>query len=275
MNTNVINNFSKLKVSLLFLPLFLIITIVLFLFSRDSLNTDKYVQIQKDCFFYINDHLGQFPNLEYNITQLGDASILLSFLIIFIIYAPKIWESLLSASLISVIVSYLLKSIFFVPRPAKIFDTDTFIIIGKKAIGFSSLPSGHSITAFTILTVLLFAFMPKKSIYKALWTFIIITIGLLIAFSRVGVGAHHPLDVIIGSIIGYSSGLLGILINQKYNIWTWVNNKKYYPIFILLTLVFSIIVITKIISENLMVYYLALICLFVSLYKVTYAYVKK
>lgn len=275
MNTNVINNFSKLKVSLLFLPLFLIITIVLFLFSRDSLNTDKYVQIQKDCFFYINHHLGQFPNLEYNITQLGDASILLSFLIIFIIYAPKIWESLLSASLISVIVSYSLKSIFFVPRPAKIFDTDTFIIIGKKAIGFSSLPSGHSITAFTILTVLLFAFMPKKSIYKALWTFIIITIGLLIAFSRVGVGAHHPLDVIIGSIIGYSSGLLGILINQKYNIWTWVNNKKYYPIFILLTLVFSIIVITKIISENLMVYYLALICLFVSLYKVTYAYVKK
>lgn len=275
MNTNVINNFSKLKVSLLYLPLFLIITIVLFLFSRESLNTDKYVQIQKDCFFYINHHLGQFPNLEYNITQLGDASILLSFLIIFIIYAPKIWESLLSASLISVIVSYLLKSIFFVPRPAKIFDTDTFIIIGKKAIGFSSLPSGHSITAFTILTVLLFAFMPKKSIYKALWTFIIITIGLLIAFSRVGVGAHHPLDVIIGSIIGYSSGLLGILINQKYNIWTWVNYKKYYPIFILLTLVFSIIVITKIISENLMVYYLALICLFVSLYKVTYAYVKK
>ena len=69
MNTNVINNFSKLKVSFLFLPLFLIITIVLFLYSKDSLNTDKYVQIQKDCFFCINHYLGQFPTLEYNITQ--------------------------------------------------------------------------------------------------------------------------------------------------------------------------------------------------------------
>lgn len=275
MNTNVINNFSKLKVSFLFLPLFLIITIVLFLYSKDSLNTDKYVQIQKDCFFYINHYLGQFPTLEYNITQLGDTVILLSFLIIFIIYTPKIWESLLSSSVISFIVCYTFKRIFFVPRPAKAFDTDSFIIIGKKAVGYSSLPSGHSITAFTILTVVLFAFMPKKSPNKVLWTFIIITIGLMVAFSRVGVGAHHPLDVIIGSIIGYSSGLIGILINQKYNIWTWVNYKKYYPIFILLTLVFSIIVITKIISENLIVYYLALICLFVSLYKVTYAYVKK
>ena len=275
MNTNVITNYSKLKLSLFFLPLFLLITIVLFLYSQDALNAYQYTQIQKDCFLFINHNLGQYPTIEYNLTQLGDASILLSFLTIFILYAPKIWESLLSASLVSLIFSTVLKNIFLVPRPSEVFDNTSFIIIGKKAVGFASLPSGHSITVFTTLTVLLFAFMPEKLKYKILWIFSIIIIGLIIVFSRVAVGAHHPLDVIIGSIIGYVSGLIGIFISQKYKIWEWINNKKYYPIFILLILICGASLITKIINENLILFYLALISLFISFYKITYVYVKK
>ena len=275
MNTNVINNYSKLKPSLFFLPTFLLITIVLFLYNQDSLDAYKYIQIQKDSFFFINYHLGQFPNIQYNVTQLGDASIFLPFLSIFIIYAPKIWESLLSALLVSLIFSSLLKNIFKVPRPAVVFDNNSFTIIGKTAVGFASLPSGHSITVFTIVTVLLFAFMPKKWKYKILWIFFTIITGLMIAFTRVGVGAHYPLDVIIGSIIGYISGLTGIFINQKYKIWTWINNKKYYSVFILLMLICCISLISKIINENLLIFYLALISLFVPFYKITYAFVKK
>lgn len=275
MNTNVITNYSKLKLSLFFLPLFLLIIIVLFLYTQDALNAYQYIQIQKDCFFFINHNLGQYPNIEYNLTQLGDASILLSFLTIFILYAPKIWESLLSASLVSLIFSTVLKNLFLVPRPSEVFDNTSFVIIGKKAVGFASLPSGHSITVFTTLTVLLFAFMPEKLKYKILWVFSIIIIGLIIVFSRVAVGAHHPLDVIIGSIIGYVSGLTGIFISQKYKIWEWINNKKYYPIFILLILICGASLITKIINENLILFYLALISLFISFYKITYVYVKK
>ncbi|MEO5593516.1 MAG: phosphatase PAP2 family protein [Chitinophagaceae bacterium] len=275
MNTNVINNYSKLKPSLFFLPIFLLLTIVLFLYHQDSLNALNYIQIQKDSFFFINYNLGQFPNIQYNITQLGDASILFSFLSIFIVYAPKIWESLISASLVSLIFSSVLKNIFSVPRPAVVFDNNTFVIIGKTAVGSASLPSGHSITVFTTLTVLLFAFIPKKLNYKILWSFFIIITGLIIAFTRVGIGAHYPLDVIIGSIIGYISGLTGIFINQKYKIWTWINNKKYYPIFILLMLICCISLIIKIIDENLLIFYLALISLFFPFYKIIYVFVKK
>lgn len=275
MNINVINNYSKLKLSLLFLPLFLIAAIVLFLYSHNSLTTEKYVQIQKDCFYYINFQLGQYSNLEYNLTQLGDATIFYSFLIIFIVYAPKIWEALLSASVISLIFSYILKNLLKVPRPAQVFNSESFIIIGKKAVGFSSLPSGHSITVFATLTVLLFAFMPKKIINKVLWIFSILFIGLIIMFSRVGVGAHHPLDVILGSIIGYIIGLLGIFISKKYKIWEWVNNKKYFPIFIILILACCVSIAIKVINENFIVYYLALLSLFISLYKITYVYIKR
>ena len=275
MNENVINNYSKLKPSVFILPIFLLVTIFLFLYSKDALHADKYVQIQKDSFFFINYKLGQFPNIIYNITQLGDASIFLSFLSIFIVYAPKIWESLISASLVSLIFSSSLKNIFLVPRPAVVFDNNSFVIIGKTAVGHASLPSGHSITVFTTLTVLLFAFMPEKLKFKILWVFFTIIAGLIIVFTRVGVGAHYPLDVITGSIIGYISGLIGIFINQKFKIWTWISNKKYYPIFILLMLICCVSLIIKIIDENLIIYYLALISLFFPFYKITYAVIKK
>ena len=52
----------------------------------------------------------------------------------------------------------------------------------------------------------------------------------MIAFTRVGVGAHYPLDVIAGAILGYLSGILGIFINQKYKTWTWISDKRYYPV---------------------------------------------
>jgi len=40
MNTIVINNYAKLKLSLFFLPTIFLITIVLFLYKQDSLYTD-------------------------------------------------------------------------------------------------------------------------------------------------------------------------------------------------------------------------------------------
>lgn len=275
MNTSVANNYSKLKPFLFFLPLFLLIAIVLFLYSKGALCADKYVQIQKGSFFFINSHLGQYPNLIYNLTQLGDAVILLSFLSILIIYAPKIWEALLSSLVISILLSCPLKSIFAVPRPQAAFNDDTIIVIGKTLCGHNSLPSGHSITVFTILTVLLFAVMPEKLKFKISWTFLIIAIGLIVAFTRVGIGAHHPLDVIIGSIIGYISGLSGIFISRKYSIWNWINNKKYYPIFILLFLICMICLVCRIIDENLIIFYFAFTSLAVSFYKIITVYVKK
>ena len=275
MNTSVINNYSKLKPSLFFLPLVLLVVIVVLLFSQGALQADNYVQVQKNSFLFINYHLGQFPNTLINLTQIGDASIFLSFLSIFIVYAPKIWESLLSASLLSLLVSSVLKNIFAVPRPAVVLDNNSFIIIGKTAVGHASLPSGHSITVFTTLTVLLFAFMPEKVKYKIVWIFFTIIAGLMIAFTRVGVGAHYPLDVIIGSIVGYCCGLTGIFISRKFQIWNWIGNKKYYPVFMVLMLVCGISLISGIMNENLPIYYLALTSLFVAFYKIVYVFVKK
>lgn len=275
MNQSVILNFSKLSKSLLLIPLFLIILIIVYLFTQDALSIEQYISIQKDLFYIINQNLGQYPTFQYNLTQIGDSLIFFALVSVFFIVTPKLWEALLSASLISLIFSSTLKKIFAIPRPAAALDIEQFIIAGKILKGHNSLPSGHSITTFTILTVLLFAFMPQLKKLKFWWILAVLTIGFVIVFSRVGVGAHYPLDVICGSIIGFLSGLLGIFFNQKYPIWKWINEQKYYPIFMLLFLVSGILIIQKLTKENLMIYYVALATLGYTLYKITTVYVKK
>jgi uncharacterized membrane protein YoaK (UPF0700 family) len=154
-------------------------------------------------------------------------------------------------------------------------DRDSFVIIGKLYGGNNSLPSGHSIAICTILTLVLFAFMPKQLKFKILWIFFILCTGLIIVFTRVGVGAHYPFDVIIGAIIGFISALTGIFINKRNNIWTWITNKKYYLISIFLFSVWAIFLIIRIVNTNLIIFYFSLASLLATLFTITYIYVKK
>lgn len=275
MNTKIADNLSKVKWSFLIPALLVLFGIFCLFYAKGALTADAYVEFQKDYFFLINSKLSKCPNLQYNLTQIGDALIFLSALSIFFLYAPKIWESLLSASLISLIFSGILKEFIDVPRPATIFDNDSFAIIGKLAIGYSSLPSGHSITIFTTLTVLLFAFMPKLLKYKILYITCFLVMGFIFAFTRVGVGAHHPLDVIIGCSIGYIAAVLGIISSRRFPIWNWISNRKFYPIFIIGFSICAILLIHQIMEENLIIFYISLLCLLISLYLITKAYVKK
>lgn len=275
MNKTVTANFARLRWSLLFLPLLLLLATAVFLYTENALNNTEYPQIQKDAFYSINSELSQFPEVQYNLTQFGDALIMFSFFAFFIVYAPKIWEALIMGSLVSLVFSKVLKGLFAVPRPAAVLDQEHFTIIGKTLSGHNSFPSGHSMTVFTTLTILMYAFMPKQTGMKILWIFFIVLLGYGFAITRVAVGAHYPLDVFVGSIVGYISGLLGIFISRKYRIWEWVGNRKFYPFFIVAFTVCCGVLLTKINKENLLIFYFSFISFIISLSIITYAYFKK
>lgn len=136
MNTIVTRNYLRLKPALFFLPAVLLFLIVTYLYSQNAFSIETYIDIQKDCFYYINFKLSQFPKTQYNFTQFGDAVVVLSFFAVVFVSAPKIWEALISGSLISCLFSSVLKKIFPVPRPAAVFDNDSFVIIGKTLVGY-------------------------------------------------------------------------------------------------------------------------------------------
>lgn len=275
MNDLVKLNYAKITWRILIIPFILISSITTYLVSQGVTNSINYVAYQKDIFFAINQFLAKYPTFQINLTQLGDVAVFLALLAPLLFFTPKIWETLFWALLVSLVFSTTLKNIFHVPRPSMILQHDSFTIIGKVVSGYASFPSGHSISAFTILTVVIVGFMPKLTQYKILFSLTGLILGSLIALSRVGVGAHYPLDVLFGSFFGCLSALFGILINNKYPIWKWVGNSKNYPIFIIAFLVCTTIISNKILQENLAIYYLASASLLFSLYKLIRVYIKK
>ncbi|MCB0462440.1 MAG: phosphatase PAP2 family protein [Flavobacteriaceae bacterium] len=276
LDSMVTNNFKKVTSRFLILPIILLfLFFVFFAFNIKNTFADTYVESQKAMFLELNELLSVYPNLAYNITYLGDCLVLFPFVFIFLFAAPKFWEVLLTSSLFTIITSALLKFIFAIPRPAALIDIDTFTIMGRPNIMHTSLPSGHSMTAFTVVTILLFAFMPQKKSHKVLWSVILISIGLSIAFSRVAVGAHYPFDVVLGCTIGYIMAILGITINKNTNWLFWMKNRKFYPIIMLIFSVWMYLVILKLIKHNMVIFYLSFIALIVTFCIITFKYVKK
>lgn len=99
-------------------------------------------------------------------------------------------------------ISQFLKRLIFAdaPRPKKFFETitDIRLIDGMEVHSSLSFPSGHSITAFSICTLL--ALLTGNRFPG----FIFFMLAFLAAYSRIYLAQHFPTDVLAGSIIGVS-----------------------------------------------------------------------
>lgn len=263
LDSRITANFSSIRFRSMLPAVLIMAFCAIYFLSLDNQTgfINNYTQVQKEWFLTTNKFLSHYPILQNNLTQLGDVLIFFPFLSIFVICASKLWEALLNSAMLSLLVCAVLKRLFAMPRPAAVYDQDSFVIIGKTLTGHTSLPSGHSVSVFMILTILMFGFMPKQKAKRILWTMSVIIVGLFVAFSRVAVGAHYPLDVIIGSALGYCIAILGILI-YKNACWIAFFRNKYH-VFILLGILvlWSSLVVKKAISDHLLIFYLAILAL--------------
>jgi undecaprenyl-diphosphatase len=71
-----------------------------------------------------------------------------------------------------------------------------------------SFPSSHAVNNFAAATVISYFYKEYKAV--------LFTIAGLVAFSRVYVGVHYPLDVLAGAAIGMIVGYFIIFIDKKF-----------------------------------------------------------
>lgn len=77
---------------------------------------------------------------------------------------------------------------------------ENFSVARIQALGGNSFPSGHAANNFAVAAVIF--------IYFRRWGWVAFLPGALVAYSRIYVGSHWPLDVLVSCLIGAGIGTL-------------------------------------------------------------------
>jgi len=150
-------------------------------------------------------------NIFFVLTQMGRASVIVIFSLLFHFFGHKKEAILIFISLlIGTITIFLIKELISRPRP---FLTLPTIIPFINELG-TSFPSGHSTRLFTLSAVV----TRKISLVSSSLYFL----SFLIAFSRLYLGIHYPLDVFVGAILGWTIGK--ITLRREKRIIDFVSN---------------------------------------------------
>lgn len=163
---------------------------------------------EMDILKFLEGMRNDFLNTLFEFITVFGEETLLVFLIVTLWFAfdKKFAQKLLFITMASMSVNGVIKNIAQVPRPFA--SGEVTCVRPETATGYS-FPSGHTqnFTTWTSLT----AMQLKKKWFTALVTILI----LLVAFSRVYLGAHYPSDVVVSVVIGTAFGTIGSIVYDK------------------------------------------------------------
>lgn len=147
------------------------------------------------------------PVLWESLTTLGDARVQLALMLPFCLRYPRVFWALFLGALIAGAISRGFKTAVPLPRPAAVLDAAQITVIGAKLTAHS-FPSGHTVSAFSFVVPWL-ALLGWRAAP-------IVLIATLAGFSRIAVGAHWPVDVLAGAMVGLAGSWLGLHLSRRF-----------------------------------------------------------
>lgn len=174
--------------------------------------------VQGPVFFQTLNHFFSFvdPQFWINITLWGDTLVLLCLMAPLLAYRPQWVYGLIASIPLGGLLSSVLKKAFNAPRPGDVLSAADYHALSDVLTGHS-FPSGHSITAFAMASVVLACLETEEKRAAHLWIkTTVLAIALLIGCSRIALGVHWPMDVLAGACVGWIAGRSGFVLMQAY-----------------------------------------------------------
>lgn len=176
-------------------------------------------------FLWLNQTCAALPDwLWSSLTITGHTSIVFALFGLFLLpkfKRPDIVTTLFIAAILGGVVSTVVKESLQIPRPPAVLAPEQFHLIGHK-LDLVSFPSGHTLTAFGVATLLILGLQLRG------WRLAgILALACLIGLSRIAVGAHWPLDVLGGAILGTVCGFIGWQAGKRLHGQTWSQSVIY------------------------------------------------
>lgn len=172
-------------------------------------------------FLWLNKNLQVLPDAFWsNMTFVADTLFAVAVLAVAACFRPAMFNSGLVLLIIGALFVQGLKPALDILRPAAVLGVDAIHIIGP-VLKNHSFPSGHSFTALATAG-LVSLYLPGSGLNKALLTIIILVTGLTAALSRAAVGAHWPMDILVGSAAGLLFAILAKTLTERIN---WLQSK--------------------------------------------------
>ncbi len=150
-------------------------------------------------------------------TQLGEPPVYVVIGILALAYKFRYALLIALTGFIVLGVSHGLKMYFAIDRPAAFFQkvqriAEITMVDGVNVhTGATSFPSGHSMSAFAIYSLLIFLLPKRKRI-----TLVLFSLALLVGISRVFLVQHFWPDVYVGALIGAALAILIFLVQNQF-----------------------------------------------------------
>ncbi|MEN9587635.1 MAG: hypothetical protein RIT15_1210 [Pseudomonadota bacterium] len=179
---------------------------------------DILIQMNQSVFLWLNGALtSHLPDWFWAVLTISaHAGMLGAFFSWFLFKRHYILTALFFCALSGGAIGHWIKRIIQSPRPAAVLPADQFHLIGYK-LETISFPSGHSLTSFACAVILIVGL--KLRGWKAAGVLLLAT---LMTLSRIAVGAHWPVDILaggmMGGVFGYASIKAAQYAHQKFPI---------------------------------------------------------
>lgn len=177
-----------------------------------------YCLQQGDLLLYFNENRTPFWNTFFSYgTQLGEEWTYIGFVVVFLFIRFRYALLVPITGIVVTIISFLSKRFFLHPRPFSYYKTlgtleEINVVEGVYLVkGFSSFPSGHTMSAFAIFTLVALLLKNKKSL--ALFLF---TLAIIVGLSRIYLVQHFLKDVYLGGIMGVLIALFIFKVQQLF-----------------------------------------------------------